>query len=435
MAPRPFPPIAAGDARARVAALASTPLARALVAAARGTRALLVGGALRDAALGRPVGDLDAVVARDGEEIATRLARALDGRAIRLAPGRFAAWRVAAPGAEIDLWDLEGGGIDADLARRDLTVNALALDLATGALLDPHGALHDLEHRRLRAVRLATFAEDPLRVLRLARFAVALDGFTIDGESAAAARHAAAGLDHVAGERIRDELAALCALVRPAAAQAALAEVGAFPGLWQGFPPSPAAARGADAAAEAFLRFEAAGRRLATTDAPPAGWLAAEHALRITFTVPAGGRDAALSRLERRLVVSRDEARSARALAAAAPAVPPRGAALARLLWRHGERWQAGLALACALGRPGSAAAWAAALDEARAEVGRRGAALLSPRPLVGGDEAARLLGVVPGPRLGAALRALVDAQVVGQVTTVEEARALLGRIGRGGEG
>jgi len=433
MAPRPPSKIDVHGARERVTALAALPLARALAAAARDTRALLVGGALRDAALGRPVGDLDAVVAHDGERIARRLAQASNSRAIPLAPGRFAAWRVATADGEVDLWDLEGGGLDADLARRDLTVNALALDLASGAILDPHGGLEDLERRRLRAVRLATFAEDPLRVLRLARFAVALDGFRIDGESEAAARRAAAGLDHVAGERIRAELEALCALGRPVAAQDALARVGAYPGLWRGFRPPVAAVADAASDGAAFARYDAALERLAGAGAPAQGGLAAEHALRLGLTVSGAERDAALARLEQRAVLSRGDARAVRALLEAVPATPPRAAALARLLWRLGALWQAGLALARALAPGNSEAAWNSTLDEARAEVGRRGAALLAPRPLVGGEEAARLLGVGPGPRLGAALRALVEAQVVGEVTAVEEARAFLTRRARAG--
>ena len=222
-------------ARARVAALVDSPAARALAGADAGQRrVLLVGGALRDAALGKAVGDLDAVARRDGAEIAERLAQAIGGRLVQLAPGRFAAWRVVGPDFEVDLWDLEGGSLDADLARRDLTVNAIALDLGSGEVLDPHGGLADLAERRLRAVRAGTFAEDPLRVLRLARFAAALEGFAIEPATAAAARAAAPGLERVAGERIRDELTALSIRARPAVVQRALVEVGAFPGLWRG---------------------------------------------------------------------------------------------------------------------------------------------------------------------------------------------------------
>lgn len=433
MPSRTPPPIDTAT-RARVAALATTPAASALLRAARGARVLLVGGALRDAALGRPVGDLDAVVERDGGDVAASLAAALGGRAIRLAPGRFAAWRIAGPESEVDLWDLEGGTVEADLARRDLTVNALALDLATGMLLDPHGGLADVVRRRLRAVRLATFAEDPLRVLRLARFAAALDGFTVDEATASAARGAVSGLDHVAGERVRDELGALSALDRPAVAQAALALVGVFPGLWRGFASPPTRIPEGDGVGE-LSRLEAARRRLADPDPHPAGPVVAEHALRLVLALPGGGRDAALARLERRAVVSGAEARAVRELFAAAAATPPRGVELARLLWRLGTLWQAGLTFDAALAPAAAEAVWNAGLDEARAQVRRRGAELLAPRPLVGGEEAARLLGIDPGPRLGAALRALVEAQVVLEVTSIEAARAFLQRLARAGGG
>jgi len=416
-------PLAAAVARERIRALTNHPAARALLLAAAPERVLLVGGAPRDAALGRPVGDLDAVVARDGEQIADRLAAALGGRAIRLAPGRFAALRVAAPELEIDLWDLEGGDLADDLARRDLTVNALALDLASGRILDPHGGLADLAARRLRAVRLSTFAADPLRVLRLARLAVSLGGFEIQAATARAARAAAPGLGHVAGERIRDELVQLAGAAGPAEEQRALTQVGAFPGLWDDFTAGPPAAN--RSAAELFVRYEAARGALGGPHAL-AGELAARHALRLRAARSELPPRARLERLARRAIVTRAEGRRVAALLELEVAAPPRGEQRLLELARHGGQWQTALAVAAAAAPAGTRRAWRRYLVESRAAVAARGPALLAPRPLVDGAEVRRLLGLAEGPAVGAALSALVEAQLLGRVSDVASARRFL---------
>jgi len=420
-------PLDLSTARARVVALLELPAARALAAADAGARhVLLVGGALRDAALGAPVADLDAVARHDGAGIAARLAAALGGRLVHLAPGRFAAYRVVAPIGEIDLWDLEGGPLDADLARRDLTVNAVALEL-DGTVVDPHGGLADLVARRLRAVRAATFAEDPLRVLRLARFAATLAGFSIEPDTGAAARAAAPGLERLAGERIREELAALATRALPAAAQRALTDVGAFPGLWSG-----RWAPAGDDGVAAFARLARARERLGAACAPEE-LAAADHALRLALVHPAAERAPALDRLARRALLTRRQQRAASALLAAADAGPAGGDALRIRLWRLGALWASGLAVGAALAPPGHEVAWSATLAEARELVAERGERLLAPRPLLSGAEAAALAGVAPGPGLGAALAALVEAQVLGRVESVEAARAFLAGRARAG--
>ncbi len=421
-------PLDLPTARARIAALAREPAARALAAADAGAgRVLLVGGALRDAALGLPVGDLDAVALRDGAALAGRLADAIGGRLVPLAPGRFTAYRVVAADHEVDLWDLEGGSLDADLARRDFTINALALALDDGALLDPHGGLVDLAGRRLRAVRPETFAEDPLRVLRLARFAATLAGFTIDPATAAAARAAAPGLDRVAGERIREELATLARRAHPVNAQRALVEAGAFPGLWSGQWIGLAAATDGIAA---FARLDGARTRLGDARASDES-MATDHALRLALVHSPADRAREVERLFRRAVLSRRQARAALALLAATTAAAPEGDVLRLLLWRLGPLWTAGLALDAALAPAATQPAWQTALEAAQRLVDREGDRLLAPRPLVSGAEAAALAGVPSGPRLGAALHALVEAQVLGAVDSIDGARAFLARYAR----
>ncbi len=119
----------------------------------------------------------------------------------------FGAWRVVARDHswQIDLMPLMGERLEEDLARRDLTINAIARELAGGELIDPFGGVADLRARRLRMVGPAAFRDDPLRVLRLARLAAEL-GFEIEPETLAAAAAVAAALRAVAAERVFAEL-------------------------------------------------------------------------------------------------------------------------------------------------------------------------------------------------------------------------------------
>jgi putative nucleotidyltransferase with HDIG domain len=106
----------------------------------------------------------------------------------------------------VDVTPIRGGSIEADLALRDFTVNAMARPLGEPAtLLDPHGGEADLAARRLRAVTDRSFEDDPLRVLRLARFTSEL-GLAADPGTVSLAQRAAARIGAVAAERCFYEL-------------------------------------------------------------------------------------------------------------------------------------------------------------------------------------------------------------------------------------
>jgi tRNA nucleotidyltransferase/poly(A) polymerase len=171
-----------------------------------GEAAWVVGGAVRDELLGRPVADVDLVVGGDARTAAKALARAAGGPAFELS-GEFGAWRVIGPQQrwQVDVTPLQGGTLDEDLARRDFTVNAMARPLSGGEVVDPHGGAADLAARRLRMVAAASFDDDPLRVLRLARFACEL-GLEPDPETVAAAQQRAPRIVEVAAERVFAEL-------------------------------------------------------------------------------------------------------------------------------------------------------------------------------------------------------------------------------------
>jgi tRNA nucleotidyltransferase (CCA-adding enzyme) len=140
----------------------------------------VVGGAVRDVLLGRDPRDLDLVVEGDAAEVARRLGEepllherfgtATANGTINVAAARRE--RYERPGA---LPDVElGAPIEEDLARRDFTVNAIAVRLADGELRSVPGALEDLAGHRLRVLHERSFLDDPTRLLRLVRYAARL---------------------------------------------------------------------------------------------------------------------------------------------------------------------------------------------------------------------------------------------------------------------
>ncbi len=134
-----------------------------------GEEAWIVGGAVRDELLGRPVLDLD-VACREPERAARAYASRSGGAPFPLSE-RHGAWRVALDdGRTVDFTPLPHG-LDADLLSRDFTINAIAEPLAGGELYDPCGGREDLELRAIRAVTDTVFEDDPLRLLRAVRLA------------------------------------------------------------------------------------------------------------------------------------------------------------------------------------------------------------------------------------------------------------------------
>jgi poly(A) polymerase len=189
----------------------------------------IAGGAVRDAALGREVVDLDLAVADDPAPVAKAIARQGGGNSFELS-AEFATWRAVAADQswQLDVTTLRGETIEADLGERDFTIGAVAVPLAGGAPIDPHGGLADLERGVLRAVSERSFAADPLRLLRAARFAAGLR-LEIDPETASLARSAAPRAAEAAGERQLVELRQLVGGPDPLRGMALLDELGLTP--------------------------------------------------------------------------------------------------------------------------------------------------------------------------------------------------------------
>ncbi|MGN6202708.1 MAG: HD domain-containing protein, partial [Solirubrobacterales bacterium] len=187
--------------------LSAAPVVEATRAALTdGDPAWIVGGAVRDAVLGREVTDLDLAVAGDPGAAARSIAKEIGEHAFELS-AEFGTWRVAAAGHgwQIDVTALRGGSIEADLAERDFTIGAVAVPLAGGGPLDPYAGLTDLADKRLRAVSERSFTADPLRLLRAARLAAEME-LEIEPRTVALAHAAAGRAADPAGERQLTEL-------------------------------------------------------------------------------------------------------------------------------------------------------------------------------------------------------------------------------------
>jgi poly(A) polymerase len=192
------------------------------LAQARSVEVYLVGGSVRELALGRAAQDLDLAVSAQTLELARELARALGGTYVLLDEAERTA-RVVWQGEILDLAEFRAPTLEGDLAGRDFTLNALAVDLKAilgpgpPGLSDPGGGLADLARGRLRMVAEKNFHDDPLRLLRAYRFA-ATHGFQVTPKTAAAIRRAVPEFSRVAAERVHHELFLL--LAAPSAAPA-----------------------------------------------------------------------------------------------------------------------------------------------------------------------------------------------------------------------
>ena len=210
----------------RVAAAPAVALAAEALSGEEGV--WVVGGAVRDAALGRDVVDADLATAGSERDAAQAIAKAAGGHAFELS-AEFGTWRSVAPGSawHVDVTRLRADSIEADLALRDFTVNALALPLGRldAEPVDPAGGIADAERGVLRAVSSASFADDPLRVIRAARLVAEL-GFEIEERTLALGRDAAPRAAEPAGERQLSELRLLISAPDPIGGLGALDELG-----------------------------------------------------------------------------------------------------------------------------------------------------------------------------------------------------------------
>lgn len=212
------------------------------------TPVYIVGGAVRDAYLRRPIQDVDMVTPGSGRSLARQIANRLKGDYYTLDEERDVGRAlVNTPDGKVvfDVARFRGDDLTADLTDRDFTINAIAVDLKgdLNALIDPLDGLTDLREKRLRRCSPQAIPNDPIRALRAVRQSTQF-GFRIEAETLRDARAAAPSLNDVSPERARDEFFKLLSLARPAAAlrvadtlgllEVLVPEVKALHGLAQG---------------------------------------------------------------------------------------------------------------------------------------------------------------------------------------------------------
>jgi len=365
---------------------------RALPGAARVLDALagvpgvwFVGGAVRDTLLGRVPRDLDLVVEGDAAAAAGRLGEdavvhdrfgtATAAGDVNVAAARRE--RYQRPGA---LPDVEvGAPIAEDLARRDFSVNAIAVRLADGAVEAVPGALEDLEARRLRVLHARSFADDPTRLLRLVRYGARLR-FQIEEETRGWAFAAVAdgALPTVTGSRLGGELRLLLDEPQPAA-MCGLEGLRLGPELLPGFRVDPDLVEGAQRLTPHDGRRDLVALAACCLDAGAAEL--ADGLDRLAF--PARDRDTVVAAATR-----------ARGLAPVMGGMDP-ASALWALLRREAPET---VALAGALGAPDAARRWLEELRHARLAIA--------------GDDL--LAAGLEGPAVGRALEAATGAMLDG---------------------
>lgn len=407
--------------------------------------AYIVGGTVRDQLLGRKSHDIDLVVPRDALPVARILANQLGGAFYPLDAERETGRIVMPDRATIDIALMRGATIADDLAARDFTINAMARsvhDPDLTDLIDPHRGADDLRARVVRAVSPHSFTADPLRLLRAVRLAAELQ-FIIESATEKWMRQDAALVAQTSDERVRDEIArmlltrdatqslralqayGLLSLVLPNARQdddtqttisqfeqllVALDVAGGIPSALQ------PVAQTYGALLREYGAMELTGER--------PRWLM----LKLSLSYDTG--ESFMADLNA-LKFSRHEIEFARALLRHrerfAQLAPPIDALAAHRFFRDTGAAALGLIM-LALGhaldttRIAQTAAIAATLLNAYTNDYER---VIKPSPLLSGAELADRFGL-QGAHIGETLKALIEAQVSGVITTREDAERYL---------
>jgi tRNA nucleotidyltransferase (CCA-adding enzyme) len=392
----------------------------------------VAGGYLRDRLLGRQSTDLDFSLPGDIEAagaVAHRLGRARGTRPHLLGRAPRAVWRVDSEGLKVELWPLGSLTIDDDILRRDFSCNALVWQVPDGPLIDRVGGLDDLRSGRLRAVSRGNLEDDPLRLLRAARFLAQLDGLALDRRTASFIRELAPALARAPRARVGNELRLLLASTGAERGLRSLLELETFRhAAPPGASPDPA---WMDDNADAIGRL-AGSRRHPVPGAVGEAGLAAPLALLLRgWGCPAddGSAEYSWPREERTAAV-----RAARLLDRAIAGVGLDAAGRREIIHVAGADFPVLLAAAAAVagGDPSAAAGWRRWWAQWR----RQGERLTSPPTLLSFDELAARSGLPPGPAVGRLLRRLRLAQVRGTVRSAAGARRWIasaaGGAGRG---
>jgi poly(A) polymerase len=192
----------------------------------------LVGGALRDALLGREPDDLDFVVPAGGIRLGRQVARELKADFYPLDEqrdtGRVLLWSEGGRRISLDFAAYRGSSLEADLRARDFRMNAMAFDLRSEQIFDPLGGARDIAAKTIHVCSPDSLQDDPVRIIRAVRQSVEL-GFQIDQVTRQEMKSVDKRLESVSVERLRDELFRILAGPRAWSAMAALEILGILP--------------------------------------------------------------------------------------------------------------------------------------------------------------------------------------------------------------
>lgn len=371
-----------------------------------GAHAWVVGGVVRDALIGAQVADIDITIVGNAESVVRRLddewkaevehhdafstATLVAAGFPRVDMVRARKETYSRPGA---LPDVVPSGIDDDLARRDFSVNAIAVDLGEehfGEVLDPFSGQADLERRTLRILHAGSFIDDPTRLFRAARYGVRL-GLKPDAATDEAASLAVCGgaLETISADRRRREVELIITEPRWVDAVVWLNRWGVWESLAGGWTPVASTLKRADVVRAWALRTD----KVSTPPAADLRWL--------TFLAAAPspiGDALAVKPVELRLIAGVQ-------------------AVLASLLEADGPAWWREMD-----GEPLCALLAATALsgsDSQKARLTRYIASVRNVRLSISGDDLL-LSGAVPGPALGLALNLTLDGVRTGRLTGAE---------------
>jgi len=421
----------------------------------------LVGGAVRDLLLGRPLKDFD-LACSDAVSFAARMEKAADAAVVRFEKKPEAVcYRIvdrSDPDNFLDVTQLAEGDIHRDLRRRDFTINAMAMrihpDGKVAGLIDPLGGRTDLEDRIVRCTGPEALSDDPLRILRAWRFAAEL-GMRIDDATRKAMAAHVHGLGAVAVERVVFELFRILAAadcgkhVREMAAMSVLDAIfpEKAPGGGAGFGKLSRAWDGnleVLDACEAFLQdmegfFPAAGRKIAENLCPGNRLQVLKLAALIYGTGISDnkGIEPPAEAVTRRLKLSNRDREMFQRVLAAQPGVAamtdPRAvpSMLVRFFSAWGDDGIPAILLGMAVGRVRGAGSLGDPADALRPAVSAYYAAVrsrLEAKDLIGGEDL-KAVGMAPGPRMGALLGEVRRAQDEGEIASREEALTLARRL------
>jgi tRNA nucleotidyltransferase/poly(A) polymerase len=164
----------------------------------------IVGGSIRDLLSDRKPFDYDVVVQDDPAFFAKRLAAKTSGRLVELGKRGQTIRRIVTEDLLFDVMPLNGATIEEDLLQRDFTINAMAVAVSSGHLIDPLGGRQDLASKRIRMVSVDVFRKDPVRLVRAYRLTAVFD-LSIDVDTHRVLARDAHLISRSAGERVREE--------------------------------------------------------------------------------------------------------------------------------------------------------------------------------------------------------------------------------------